>query len=31
MSSRPSNKLDRFPNPQPSRDYAIHMDIPEFT
>ena len=30
-SSRPSNKLDRFPNPQPARDYAIHMEIPEFT
>ena len=23
--------LDTFPNPQPDRDYAIHMRIPEFT
>ncbi|MFM8882304.1 MAG: preQ(1) synthase [Betaproteobacteria bacterium] len=30
-SSRPSTKLDRFPNPQKARDYVIHMEIPEFT
>ena len=23
--------IDTFPNPQPGRDYAIHMRIPEFT
>ena len=23
--------LETFPNPQPARDYAIHMQIPEFT
>ena len=23
--------LDTFPNPAPDRDYAIHMQIPEFT
>lgn len=24
-------KLETFPNPRPERDYAIHMQIPEFT
>ena len=24
-------KIDTFPNPRPERDYAIHMQIPEFT
>jgi 7-cyano-7-deazaguanine reductase len=27
----PRKSLDTFPNPQPGRDYAIHMRIPEFT
>jgi 7-cyano-7-deazaguanine reductase len=28
----PSSKvLETFPNPSPGRDYAIHMQIPEFT
>ena len=31
-SPRPSKKsLETFPNPQPDRDYAIRMRIPEFT
>ncbi|RCS59562.1 preQ(1) synthase [Parvibium lacunae] len=28
---RPSKQLDTFPNPNPERDYHIHMEIPEFT
>jgi 7-cyano-7-deazaguanine reductase len=31
MPSRPSKQLETFPNPQPKRDFLIHMDIPEFT
>jgi 7-cyano-7-deazaguanine reductase len=31
MPTRPSTKLETFVNPNPSRDYLIHMDIPEFT
>lgn len=31
MPSKPSKKLDSFPNPAPKRDYLIHFDIPEFT
>ncbi len=31
MPSRPSNRLQTFPNPSPSRDYRVHMEIPEFT
>ena len=31
MSSKPSKTLETFPNPQPARDYLIHMEIPEFT
>ena len=31
MPSRPSKKLDSFPNPHPQRDYLIRMQIPEFT
>lgn len=31
MPSRPSSKLETFPNPSPGRDYVIHMRIPEFT
>jgi 7-cyano-7-deazaguanine reductase len=26
-----SKDLETFPNPQPDRDFAIHMQIPEFT
>ena len=31
MSSQPSKALETFDNPNPERDYHIHMDIPEFT
>jgi len=31
MPSRPSKRLQTFPNPAPERDYRIHMEIPEFT
>ena len=31
MPSRPGKKLETFANPQPARDYRIHMEIPEFT
>ena len=29
--TRPSKTLDAFPNPNPERDYLIHMRVPEFT
>lgn len=31
MPSQPSRHLDTFDNPQPARDFHIHMEIPEFT
>ncbi|HET7634496.1 MAG TPA: preQ(1) synthase [Burkholderiales bacterium] len=31
MPTKPSKELATFPNPQPRRDYRIHMEIPEFT
>ncbi len=31
MPSRPTKRLETFPNPTPQRDYRIHMEIPEFT
>ena len=31
MSTAPSKHLETFPNPQPERQYTIHMRIPEFT
>ncbi len=31
MTSAPSKNLDTFANPNPARDYHIHMEIPEFT
>jgi 7-cyano-7-deazaguanine reductase len=31
MPSTPSKDLETFPNPQPARDYAIRIRIPEFT
>ncbi|MEW6612526.1 MAG: preQ(1) synthase [Pseudomonadota bacterium] len=31
MSTKPSKTLETFPNPNPERDYTIHMEIPEFT
>lgn len=29
--AKPTQALETFPNPSPGRDYAIHMQIPEFT
>ena len=29
--AKASKSLETFPNPQPGRDYVIHMEIPEFT
>jgi len=29
--AQPRKDLETFPNPNPGRDYAIHMRIPEFT
>ncbi len=31
MTTRPSKELEVFDNPQPSREYTIRMNIPEFT
>ena len=31
MSSQPSQNLETFDNPNPVRDFHIHMEIPEFT
>ena len=31
MPSRPSKRLQTFPNPAAERDFRIHMEIPEFT
>ncbi len=31
MPSRPSKKLEVFPNPSPDRDYEIRFECPEFT
>ena len=31
MPSKPSKKLETFPNPQPGRDYLVHIEVPEFT
>ena len=31
MTTPPSKILETFPNPNPQRDYHIHMEIPEFT
>jgi len=31
MPTRARQQLDTFPNPEPGRDYRIHMQIPEFT
>lgn len=31
MPAQASRDLETFPNPQPQRDYQIHMEIPEFT
>jgi 7-cyano-7-deazaguanine reductase len=31
MSTSPSKDLETFENPEPSRDYTIRIDVPEFT
>ncbi len=31
MPAKPNKALETFPNPEASRDYLIHMEIPEFT
>ena len=31
MPSQPSQALETFDNPNPARDFHIHMEIPEFT
>ena len=31
MPIKPSRRLETFVNPDPARDYRIHMEIPEFT
>jgi 7-cyano-7-deazaguanine reductase len=31
LSAQPSKTLETFPNPAPTRDFHIHMEIPEFT
>ena len=31
MAKRPTRLLKNFPNPQPGREFHIHMEIPEFT
>ena len=31
MPAQPTPNLETFPNPNPDRDYTIHIEIPEFT
>jgi 7-cyano-7-deazaguanine reductase len=31
MPTQPLHAVETFPNPEPQRDYVIHMEIPEFT
>ena len=31
MSTKPTKKLETFPNPYPGRDYEISFECPEFT
>ncbi len=31
LTAQPSKTLETFPNPNPQRDFHIHMEIPEFT
>jgi 7-cyano-7-deazaguanine reductase len=31
MTTRPSKELETFENPEPGRDYVIHIRVPEFT
>jgi len=31
MTTRPKTSLDTFANPNPGRDYLVHIEVPEFT
>ncbi len=31
MTTKPGKELEIFDNPNPGRDYTIHIDVPEFT
>jgi 7-cyano-7-deazaguanine reductase len=31
MPSKPIKAVDTFPNPNPGRDYLVHIEVPEFT
>jgi len=31
MATKPNTNLETFDNPEPGRDFHIHMEIPEFT
>ena len=31
MATRPTRRLETFPNPEPGRDYTIEFTVPEFT
>jgi 7-cyano-7-deazaguanine reductase len=31
MSTHPSRQLQTFANPNPARDYLVHIELPEFT
>ncbi len=31
MPSKPSPSVETFPNPNPRRDYLVHVEVPEFT
>ena len=31
MATQPARDFETFPNPNPERDYHIHMEIPEFS
>ena len=31
MSTQPSKTIETFPNPNPERDYRVHIEVPEFT
>ena len=31
MPSRPSQTVETFANPNPQRDYLVHIEVPEFT
>ena len=31
MTTHPSKRLETFDNPNPQRDYLVHIEVPEFT